>query len=113
MAYFADGTAYTYGAAGDARPLYNVGWLKRDQPFPIAKPSGELITALLRCALRPVALCRGEHTCDLCSGSTGGFMAVEAFGRSIMLGNGEIRVFADDVGFAAPTLGSREVTWYL
>lgn len=104
MAYFADGTAYTYGDAGDARPLYNVGWLKRDQPFPTAKPASELVTALLRCALRPAALSRGYHTCDLCSESTEDFMAVEAFGRPIMLGNGEIHVFADDVGFAAPTL---------
>lgn len=59
VVYFADGTAYTYGAAGDERPLCNVGWLKRNQPFPIAKPSSELVAALLRCALRLAELCRG------------------------------------------------------
>lgn len=59
VVYFADGTAYTYGAAGDERPLCNVGWLKRNQPFPTAKPSSELVAALLRCALRLAELCRG------------------------------------------------------
>lgn len=59
VAHFADGTAYTYSVAGDVRPLYNVGWLKRDQPFSVANPSSELVTALLRCALCPTALCAG------------------------------------------------------
>jgi hypothetical protein len=105
VAYFPDLSEYSYlgVSAGDA-PLINVGWLARGHLFPTSHPpDAALIDALLRLSLRPAELCRGFHVCDICAETTGP-LCVEAFGRPIVLGNGEVRVEGDGVVYVAPTL---------
>lgn len=100
MPYFPDLTPYRY-FGGERRPLVNVGWLARGHDFPTGPIDERFVDGLVRCALHPVRLAMGLHRCDLCAD---GPRDIEAYGRRVPLGNGEIRAAWNGVEYAAPTL---------
>jgi hypothetical protein len=103
VTYFADLTPYGFGRTNDAADDLNVGWLDRDHEFSRRVTPNELVESLLICATRRVRLYRGTHCCDLCNEEQRWTMDFD--GREIALGNGEIRVHADDGRwYTAPTL---------
>lgn len=99
MTWFADLTPYTY--AGDrasvrGAPLLNIGWLARDEPFPVGEVPDAFVERLrLLVEHAPTQVMRGTHSCEFCrSGRT---PATDS--------NFEIRaVAADGTRFAAPGL---------
>lgn len=109
MAYFPDLTRYAYGhdneIDGGDEDL-SVGWLERGRDFSRGDAPPGLVDALLLCATRPVRGRKGFHDCDLCpSAVRAGVISMDLDGRTIRLGNGEVRVRASDgQWYAAPTL---------
>jgi hypothetical protein len=106
--YFADLTPYEYDGTEPQPTILNVGWLSKDQPFPLGAVSGQFITALQRLTAQPVNLYRGPHLCEFCPRpptelSPGGFLRIDPDPETC--GNGEIRV-SDKHGYTyvAPTL---------
>jgi hypothetical protein len=127
MAYFPDLSRYSYGSDDDGdysdyanaegdederiengRLDLNVGWLEREHDFARGDVPDGFVTALLRCAMRPVRMYRGLHACDLCptaSPVSERVVTMDFDGREVLLGNGEIRVCGPDGGgYTAPTL---------
>jgi hypothetical protein len=111
MSYFADLTRYTErrddaieGGEHDLR----VGWLESGHDFPRGDAPSGLVDALLLCATRPVRLTRGFHGCDLCPSASRHEMRITSMdldGRTLKLGNGEVRVRAPGgQWYTAPTL---------
>lgn len=111
MAYFPELARYAYFRdeeleGGD--PELCVGWLERGHDFARGDAPPGLVDALLLCATRPVRRTKGFHTCDLCP-SAGRYevpiASMDLDGRTLELGNGEIRVRAPDGPcYTAPTL---------
>lgn len=108
MTYFPDLSPYRYvPERDDDGSDLNVGWLSADHPYPTSRPDRRLISALLRCSLRPVRPCRGFHVCELrCKQALSRRPLIcRHQGRTVELGNGEVRVTgADRKRYAAPTL---------
>jgi hypothetical protein len=104
MPYFPELSAYTYFGGDPRRAAFNVGWLRTGHPFPTAEPDPTFVDALVRCAIRPARLCMGIHPCDLCPAPLRIHVPIEAAGRRIQIGNGEIVVGTASRTFRAPTL---------
>ena len=104
MAYYEDLSPYEYGEIEPGRVLLNVGWLERGHAFPTGPVDERFLDALTRCLLRPTRLYRGLHACDLCDEWNRDGFYVSAFGRRIVVGNGEVSVTHMGVEYAAPTL---------
>jgi hypothetical protein len=107
MAYFPELTRYAYASGGEIEDLH-VGWLEGGRDFARGDAPAGLVDALLLCATRPVRLKKGFHDCDLCS-SVGRYemrrVSMDLGGRTLELGNGEVRVRAPDgQWYTAPTL---------
>ncbi|MDC0672242.1 DUF7919 family protein [Nannocystis radixulma] len=109
MTYAADLTPYAYGMGQDdgETPDLHIGWLSSGHAYPKQPPDPAFVQALLRCCLRPERLYMGYHVCDLgCEHSGQPRQLTRDYdGRTLFLGNGEIRVTgADRQVYAAPTL---------
>ncbi len=70
MAYFADGSSYSF-MDGDAEAV-NVGWLDAEHPVPVGEASDVFIAALARLCRHSVRQTRGYHYCQLCPASQAG-----------------------------------------
>lgn len=119
MTYFADLSPYTYRSGSDvvslrpgpppfrviqsAAPRINVGWLGRFHRRRTGTvPEGTLGALLDVISSQMVNITRGIHGCHMCSAST---RRLDWNGRTVLMGNGEIRIPAVDGSlFAAPTL---------
>jgi hypothetical protein len=86
----------------------HVGWLESGHEFARGDAPAGLVDALLLCATRPVRPMKGFHYCDLCPSVSRHEMRVASMdldGRTLKLGNGEVRVRAPDgQWYTAPTL---------
>ncbi|WP_370364360.1 hypothetical protein [Catenulispora sp. GP43] len=94
-------------------PRLNIGWLGdrgrfgRRKPFATGPVSDDVIDAVIDVTeAQAVNVTRGFHRCGYCpSGGADGLLRFLHRGRTVLLGNGEIRVpAADGSVFAAPTL---------
>lgn len=109
MAYFPDLTRYAYGPdeeiEGGNQDLH-IGWLDGSHDFARGDAPPDLVDALLLCATRPVRTKKGFHYCDLCpSVDQSRITSMDLDGRTVKLGNGELRVRArDGQWYTAPTL---------
>lgn len=124
MSYFADMSAYTYHSGPDiasirpgppyfrsietTAPRVNVGWLgrfHRHRSGTGAVPADTLEVLLLVISSQMINITRGTHNCHLCQPAHPGAMRLDWHGRTVSMGNGEIRIpSADGSLFAAPTL---------
>lgn len=66
MAYFADGTAYSYHPVGASPMTLNAGWLDAAHPHSTGPVPPEFTRRLVALAETPVNLMRGTHWCNLC-----------------------------------------------
>jgi hypothetical protein len=66
IAYFADGTPYSYHPTGSRPMSRNVGWLDASHPHSTGPVPAEFVRQLLVLAQNPVNLMMGKHWCDLC-----------------------------------------------
>jgi len=105
MAYFADLTQYEYrpfqkqSRAG----LLNVGWLDHEHDYPKGAVDSGSLEKLERLCASPVNRTRGVHHCPYCKEYP--VRAITAEGRTLGLGNAEIRVPGlQGIEYAAPTL---------
>ncbi len=105
MTHFKDLSRYSYGCR--EWRTRNVGWLSVAKPFSKGQTPTGFADALAICAIRRTELTRGSHRCDLCEldGVSPPASSYCLSGRTVGLGNGEIRV-PDKGGriFSAPTL---------
>ena len=117
VAYFADGTSYSYSTAGSPM-TFNAGWLDEGHPYPIGPVPTEFIRRLIVLSENPVMCLRGWHQCNFCPppewasgpprmlapGEAGSVCRFEGEEWKVF-GNGEIRV-AETTGvcWAAPQL---------
>jgi hypothetical protein len=113
VAYFPDLSAYSY-ARTEHPGVVHVGWLDGVHPFPTGKVDRLLIEKIRLLARNPVELYRGLHLCEICKPpdvirflpnkkviDPDCAWARWAKERS---SNGEIRVYGDQIVFAAPVL---------
>jgi hypothetical protein len=110
MTHFKDLTPYSY--LGTETNVLNIGWLCAEQLFPQGDTPSGLADALAICAQRPENLCRGNHICDLCSAPNqrDEWTTYELGGRTLSLGNGEIRVRdSEGITYSAPTMAAHYV----
>lgn len=113
MSYYQDLTPYEYCVRhepGGSRAV-NIGWLSRECAYPKGETSDEFKARLLLFCQdhNIVHVARGFHACDLCSVSWHQWFADREFryGTSAhwaSIGDGEIRVFGNQMVFAAPAL---------
>lgn len=109
MAYFADGTPYEYSVPASDMREENVGWLDSTHDFTRGSTSANLAARIAwLCAYDSVNQTRGIHSCELCP--TGAY-ADEAECYLViddkelhLLGTNEIRVPANGLSYAAPSL---------
>jgi hypothetical protein len=108
MTHFLDLSDYSYTSRQDSlqsRAVLNVGWLAAGREFPRCEPRVDLVEALLTCCTAAVEFHRGYHECDLRPHAEPGFDTMELNGRTIRLGNGQIRIPAEnEIIYVAPTL---------
>jgi hypothetical protein len=100
--YFEDLTPYRYLEQSEPN-TYNVGWLDGQHAFPTGEMAAEPSKRLVQLCLNPINRTRGWHPCPLCK--EGYPVRIQVGGRSVPLGDGEIRVEgADSKRYAAPNL---------
>jgi len=107
--YFPDLTPYRYtGCDGN---FLNIGWLERGQAFPVGKCPASFVEQLFQLCRHPVTLCRGFHSCDLCSPVERDMLVIHQSGTNLWLGSGEVEAAgADGTRYRAPTLIYHYVT---
>lgn len=103
MTYFADLTPYKYsdrfyGSWPEPNTL-NIGWLERDQPFPVGETPQVFQERLWQFGSGIINATRGIHFCTLCENSK----IANNYNRNYRVGNAEIRVFYKDNVYAAPS----------
>jgi hypothetical protein len=116
VAYFPDLAPYGYGH-GVHPCVVRVGWLDAVRSFPKGLVAPRLIEKMKLLAANPVELRRGRHVCELCIEPADVVKTfVPSMGKLIdpncswlrwaeqRCGNGEIRVAAEGIVFAAPVL---------
>lgn len=101
--YFKDLTKYKY--TNKSESSLNVGWLDERHSMTQGEVSDEFLEKLWKYLRYPVNVCRGFHSCNLCSKSNTEFPIIEYRGEKRKAGYYEIRVFGKDgTVFAAPSL---------
>jgi hypothetical protein len=113
MAYFPDLSPYAYGSYSHPGVVH-IGWLDNIHPFPKGKVSDHLLEKMRKLAKKPTELYRGVHVCELCCTPAGLYPAPKDWTDEHRLAwwewskprssNGEIRITAGSVTFAAPVL---------
>jgi hypothetical protein len=116
MAYFPDLSPYSYGNHHHEGVLH-VGWLDNIHPFPRGPGPRAVLEKIKSLAANPAAKHRGYHRCDLCvepSNLERTFLRHDeriidpscewARWWAARESNGEIRLVAQDVTYAAPVL---------
>jgi len=102
MAYFSDFSPYEYEPSSVRAHTYNIGWLSFGHPFETEDPNAVILERLWQYCCISVTPMRGEHPCDLLHQSPPRRIERKL---ELMLGSGEIRLFADDGRiFASPNL---------
>ena len=81
-------------------PTVSVGWLDRGSDFATGNVHHHIPALLWQCCRRVVVVKRGRRNCPLCETR----VAAEFQGETLILGGGEIRVFAAEIAYAAPDL---------
>lgn len=66
MAFFHDGSPYSYGGTEPNSKVLNVGWLGEGQPFERGPVSYPFFRTLRRLVESPINLYRGTHVCEFC-----------------------------------------------
>lgn len=101
--YFKDLTKYKYMDTNENS--FNVGWLDRRRSITKGEVPEEFVEKLWKYLRYPVNVCRGFHSCNLCSKSNTDIPMLEYQGEKRKAGYYEIRVFGKDgTIFAAPSL---------
>lgn len=101
MTYFADLSDYVYIPDFYRPGTLNVGWLDAANAFPQRAPLGESLDYLWRYCKISIAQTRGIHECELCEEES---YHASRGNEYLLLGAAEIRVFAGDSIYAAPTM---------
>jgi hypothetical protein len=115
MTYFSDYSPYAYGR--ESHPcVVHVGWLDNAHPYPQGTVDARLIGKMKLLASNPVELYRGKHICELCA-EPPDLVKTRLPDRVVLdpncswarwisqrSSNGEIRVSAEGIVFAAPVL---------
>lgn len=107
--YYADLSPYTYNTSDAPFPTFNVGWLDQHHPFPTGSLAEQVLDRLWIFCVESVYQTMGFHHCALCTGDApddAAFFGVTATRHMthLDLGDAEIRVFGENVVFAAPTM---------
>jgi hypothetical protein len=104
VTYFEDLTPYSYWP-NTTEEAVNVGWLSGSHSFPVGDTPAGLVPAILHIvAAGPVNRTRGWHRCELCNDPDYP-IRMDVDGRSLSLGDAEIRVTGQDgTVYAAPSL---------
>jgi hypothetical protein len=102
MAYFSDGTAYSY-LANSKEDAINVGWLDSDHGYDRGTLPTDLLDLIFELCKTPVRKTRGFHQCPFCSKPEFGVLAVHGT-ESARLGSAEIRLKCGNVVYAAPDM---------
>lgn len=107
MAYFADGSPYTYWPNESAT---NVGWLDAAADFPRGTVDTDFLCQLKNLCRFGVNRTRGYHICNLCAQIGRSAMSTPTAvdtcgGERFLVGSAEIRVAAKDgLVYAAPDM---------
>lgn len=80
----------------------NIGWLCAEKYFETEVPDDLILQCLWDFCSISVAQSRGIYLCDICKPEQ--VIVTERNGHKLLLGSAEIRVFSDDVVYAAPNL---------
>lgn len=103
MTHFADLSNYVYNDEFAQAHTRNVGWLGEGHPFPQRPADDRLLDALWAACSVFTAQSRGYHSCEFCAEQL--LTLATRHGTTVLLGNGEIRIFGDDGDiFAAPNM---------
>ena len=103
MAHFPDLSPYAYGHQSHPGVVH-VGWLGGNHEYPKGRVAGQVIEKLRQLATRPTELYRGFHICELCSHPKGLLAEADWEWAKSRASNGEIRVTAGVITYAAPVL---------
>lgn len=107
--YFKDMTQYRY--RDHKEKAFNIGWLSADKPMNTGEVPEAFIKKLWKYLRYPVQVCRGFHTCELCSQSNLDIPIVMYKHKKRKVGYYEIRVWGKDGNvYAAPSLIYHYVT---
>lgn len=106
MSYYVDMSPYEYGSRTQPGVVH-VGWLDGEHPYSRGVVPSELLDKMMELAKAPVELYRGFHACEICEWPPEeGAVDDHAFLKwsESRRSNGEIRVTANGVTYAAPIL---------
>jgi hypothetical protein len=104
--YIPDGSPYTYGPVPEDVRAVAVAWLDAAHPYGVGRVDGTFVDRLLEaCREHATARTRGYHPCPFCSAEGPSPTTFARDGKSLSLGDAEVRVVAEDgTWLVAPTL---------